>query len=222
MFSSACRLSRSNIHNGCQRHFSLASQIQLETMPIVCKISRAACSKLAELRKERADDMHIALGVDSISDRTFNSLDGEGIQLVLISKYFLAGRLPFLNAEEGHPQETSEPVAPSFRTVNSFRLQYYNSNLEKQIERLRKMTFLENPISQLKYERWVNVLSLLDPEDYKYLKRKSLKDLKAQLILGSETYHALNLEPVDSSGNKRLEYSIDFKNRWELTSQLFE
>src|SRR5262249_24929192 len=94
-------------------------QRHLEHIHIYCKISRAACEKLEQLRKEYSNpflDMSLVLGTDVSESESFNPEKGLGKPLIKISTDFLNGRLPFLHEWEGKPTETSVRVAPVLRS----------------------------------------------------------------------------------------------------------
>lgn len=198
-------------------------QKQLELMTIVCKITRAACEKMAALRKEYSGsvlDMSIVLGVDESSSEPFNPMNRKGVKLVEISNYFVNGRLPFLHQKEGKPNETSEPIAPVIRSWEAL----------DQVGQLRKMTFGDekdkDEIFHLDPERKVSNLSSLDAVTYENLKTKSLKDLHAWFVLipggiRVESYEFKRLGSQQSDQIEKLELSIDFNETWKLQSKFY-
>ncbi len=203
----------------CQSQFARKFQRQLEHFPIVFKITQSACEKLAQLRKNYSSsviDMSVVLGVNGREGEKFNPIEGRGVQLVEISKYFINGRLPFLHEMDGKPEMTTEPVAPVFRTMDAF-MQVFN---------LRTMVpeghVDDAVIFHLDPERLVGRILSDD-----VIEGRGLKDLHAWFVLVPGGFrvepHEFEELEAGTSEKESLELSIDFKEDvWKLQSQFFK
>ena len=202
----------------CQPQDARKFQRQLEHFRLLFKITRSACEKLEQLRKEQSGsflDVLVVLGLDGKEGEKFDPVKGRGVHLVKVSKYFINGRLACLHDREGKPERTTEPVAPVIRTMEAFM----------QTFQLRKRAAVdcEGGIGIADFDSERSVEKLVSDE---VLKGKSLKDLRAWLVLVSggwkvKSHEFENLE-AGTSKEESLELSLDFREEsWKLSSKFF-